>query len=92
MLNECLLERMQRAVGGQPFNRGHRAAFILDRQREAGENPFSIHQHRAGPARALIAALLCASQTRVIPQEVEQGARVSPGTSMDCPFTLIDIR
>jgi hypothetical protein len=51
---------------GHAFNGGN--GFILGTfgQRQAGEGGFAIHQHRTGPAIALVTALFAAGQTQFV--------------------------
>ena len=72
MLDERLLQRVQRAAGGQAFDRGDRAALVLHRQRQARQDALAVDQHRAGAAGALVAALLGAGEMQVLAQQVEQ--------------------
>ena len=72
MLDERLLQRVQLAVRAEPLDRGDRATFVLDRQRQAREDSLAVDQHRAGAARALVAALLRAREPEPLPEHVEQ--------------------
>ena len=72
MLDERLLERMKRSRPAKPLDRRDRAAVILDRESEAGEDSFAVDQHGARTARALVAALFGSRKADVLTQEVEQ--------------------
>ncbi|MNH24987.1 hypothetical protein D3C79_849480 [compost metagenome] len=63
---------MQLAVAGQPFDGDQLGAVTHDRQREAGVDALAITQHCAGPALAMVAALLGAYQVQLLTQQVEQ--------------------
>ena len=73
MVDERLLQRMQRAVRRQAFDRGDLGAVLHDGQRQAGIDAPAVDQHRAGAALAVVAALLGAGQVEVVAQRVEQG-------------------
>ena len=73
MVDERLLQRMQRAVRRQSLDGGDLGAVLHDRQREAGIDPPPVDQHGAGAALAVIAALLGAGQIEMVAQRVEQG-------------------
>jgi len=72
VLEEGLLERMQRAVLGQPLDGRNLRAFVLRRQRQAGENARAVAQHRARAARSLVAAFLRAGKVEIFPQRIQQ--------------------
>src|SRR4051794_9269943 len=72
MIDEGLLQRMQRALRRQPFDGGHAGAVLHHGEGEAGNDPASVHQHRTRTALAVIAALLGAGEVEVIAQRVEQ--------------------
>ena len=68
---------MQLFTFREPFDRGDLVAVVHDRERQAGIHPPTVHQHRAGAALAVVAALLGAGHVQVLAQRVEQrGARV----------------
>jgi hypothetical protein len=58
MLDKRLLERMQFLAFGKAFYGHDLAAFVLDGEREARIDAFSIHEHGASAARALVAPFL----------------------------------
>ena len=72
VLHKGLLQRMQRPRRTQPLDGGDFAAFVLHRQGEAAVDAFAVHQHGAGAARALVAALLGPGELQMLPQKVEQ--------------------
>ena len=72
MVDERLLQRVQRAIVRKTLNRGHLASVVLGGQGQAGEDPLSVDEHRAGTARALTASLLRAVQLKLFAHEVEQ--------------------
>ena len=59
VIDEGLLHRMQRSVRTrQPFDGADLMALGRDREREARKDPHPVNMHRAGPALAVITALL----------------------------------
>src|SRR5262245_31959426 len=72
MVDECLLQRMKRAVGGKALNRGDAGAILHDRQCQAGVNTPAVDQDRAGAALAMVAAFLRAGQAEAVAQRIEQ--------------------
>ena len=60
------------APSADALDRGDLAPVVLHRQREAGQDALAVDQHRAGAARALVAALLRADEAEVLAQGVEQ--------------------
>ena len=73
VLDEGVLDRMQRAVGtGQAFDRGDRRAILHHRQGQAGVDPDAVDQDGAGAALAVVAAFLGAGQIEVQAQQVQQ--------------------
>ena len=64
---------MECALRGETFHRGDRAALVLHREREAGDDACTVHKHSAGAAGTLIAALLGARQVEMIPKKVKHG-------------------
>ena len=57
---------------GEPFDGGDLAAFMHDRECQAGVGRVAVDQHGAGAALAVIAALLGAGQVEAFAQGVEQ--------------------
>ena len=73
MLDERLLQRMQRRRSSpSPSIVVIGAPVILHRERQARQDALAVDQHRAGAARALVAALLGAREPRPLAQQVEQ--------------------
>ena len=72
MVDERLLQRMQRAVVRQAFDRGDLRAIVHDGERQARIDAPAVDQHGAGAALALIAALFRAGQVEMLAQQVEQ--------------------
>jgi hypothetical protein len=72
MLDEGLLQRMQRASLGQAFDRRHLRTVFHDRQREARVDPPAIDQHGAGAALAVVATLFGPRKVEIETQCVEQ--------------------
>nr|GFD52666.1 hypothetical protein [Tanacetum cinerariifolium] len=54
------------------LDRGDRAAVILHREREAGEDALAIDEDGAGAAGTLVASLLGARQMQRFAQQIEQ--------------------
>src|SRR5262249_21964924 len=74
VVDEGLLHRVQRPVGrGESLDGGHGGALRRHRQGEAGQYPAAVHQHRAGPALPVIAALLGPGEAEMLAQGIEQG-------------------
>src|SRR5688500_12682251 len=71
-LVERTLERVEGAVGGQPFDRPEAAAVRLHREREAGAHRDAVELDGAGAADALLAADLRPGQPGTVPDEVRQ--------------------
>src|SRR5215475_178229 len=59
------LQRVQLIGSGDPLNSRNLSALILHGERETRVDTLAVHQHGARPARALIAALLRATQPDV---------------------------
>ena len=72
MVDECLLQWVQRAIGREAFDGGDLRAVLHDRERQAGIDAPAVNQHGAGAALAVIAALFCAGEVEMIAQCVEQ--------------------
>ena len=72
MLDEGLLQRMQRASLGQAFDCRDLRTVFHDRQREARVDPPAIDQHGAGAALAVVAALFGPGEVEIETQCVEQ--------------------
>ncbi|MNC56695.1 hypothetical protein D3C75_1063120 [compost metagenome] len=82
MLDEGRLHRVQPVWRAEAFDGGDLRALVHHRQRQAGIDAPAVHQHRAGTALAVVAALLAAGQVQVLTQGVEQGdAGVQPQRS-----------
>ena len=71
MRNESGLQRRQQGVVGR-LDRGDRIARMHHRECEAGINPRTVHQHRAGAALAMVAAFLGAGQAQMFTQRIQQ--------------------
>ena len=83
------LHRMQFALRRQPLDRRDCLALAASREREAGKDTRAVDLHRARPARTAVAALLCAAQTQLLAQRVEQcrawlnAQRVAPAVYLE---------
>src|SRR5262249_33224320 len=77
LVPECLLQRVQLAVGGQSLDGPHMVTIDLDGEYRARLDGPVVQQHRACPALAGIAANVRACQAELLAQEVhEQVARL----------------
>ena len=74
-------------VNGTRINSCLSLAVMHDGEREAGIDPAAVHQHRAGAALAVIAALLGAGQIEMVPQRVQQSR---PRRKLELPFDAVD--
>jgi hypothetical protein len=72
MFDEGFLQGMEVLGLSQPFDRGDPVAFMHDREREARIDAHSVHDHRARPALAVVAALLGAGQAEMLAQGIEK--------------------
>ncbi len=80
MLDHRLLHGVQRAMRpGDPLDSPHRTPVELRQEQDAGvQRPRAVlvgDHHRAGPAIALVAALLGAGQAPLVAQPVKQSRR-----------------
>ena len=64
MVDKGLLHRMQHAVFGQAFDCRDLRAVLHDRERQAGIDPATIDQNRAGAALAVVATFLGPGQAK----------------------------
>ena len=58
MLHEGSLQRMQATLRSKPLDRGYFGAVPRHSQNEAGVDPDTVDENRAGAALSMIAALL----------------------------------
>src|SRR5262249_18073641 len=72
MLVECLLQRRQLAVLGQPFDGLDARAVRLDGEEHAALQEHTVDDHRARAAVARVAADVAARQVEVVAQEVDE--------------------
>ncbi|MCU1336714.1 MAG: hypothetical protein JWO19_2295 [Bryobacterales bacterium] len=70
--NERFLKWAKRSIPGKTLYRGNFAAFVLNREREAGEDAFTVYKNGAGTASALIAALLRAREMKPLAQSIQE--------------------
>jgi hypothetical protein len=66
MLDESRLHGRQTAIDGHTFNGGNLTAALRHSQRETGVDSGAIYQYRASSALAMVAALFCASQVKML--------------------------
>ncbi len=72
MFQEGELDGVQDVAARQAFDRGDVRPLMHHRELKAGQDAPSTHQHRAGTALPLVAALLRAGQIQAVAQQVEQ--------------------
>src|SRR5262245_19045027 len=72
LVAERLLHRMELAGAGQAVDGANLLALTLNRERRTGVDRSSVHDHRAGAARAAVAAALVARHVGAHAQRVEQ--------------------
>ena len=82
-----LLERVQAAIGGHPFDGLDLPPLELDGQGQAGEHREPVNQHRAGTAFPQLATMLGSGQVEVLPEDLEEALvrrdHHVPGLSVD---------
>ena len=72
VLDEGGLHRMQRLLGTEAFDGDDRPVGAGCSEVQAGVLAHAVDQHRAGPALAVVAALLGAGQAGMLAQRIEQ--------------------
>ena len=72
MVDEGLLQGMQRAIPGKSFDGCDLRAVFHDGERQAGVDAPAIDQHGAGAALTVIAAFLGAGQREMVAQGVQE--------------------
>jgi hypothetical protein len=73
MIDEGLLDRMERVSFRQSLDRRDLGAVVHGGQCQARDDPPAVEEHRARTACTLIAALLRAGEIESLAQDVEQG-------------------
>ena len=73
MLDKGLLHGVKITWGAEALDRNDLHALVHDREREAGIDPATVDNDRAGTTLAVVAALLGPGQVQVLAQGVEQG-------------------
>ena len=71
LLDERLLNRVQRASVGEPFDRHHLCAIDERGQIQAARHGRAVHEHRAAAAQSLPAALARAEQAELALQHLD---------------------
>ena len=89
MVDKGLLHRMERAVFDQTFDCCDLRAVLHDRERQAGIDPATIDQDRAGAALAVVATLLCPGQADVNPERIKERR---PGGEIELFRNAIDMK
>src|SRR3990172_8533428 len=69
---ERLLDRVQDAVGGEPFDRRELGPVRLDSEHGAGLHGLAVEQHRAGAARRGVTADVRAGQPEALAEHVDE--------------------
>ena len=87
MVDKGLLHRMERAVFDQAFDCCDLRAVLHDRERQAGIDPATIDQDRAGAALAVVATLFCPGQADVNPERIEKRR---PRREIECCLRAAD--
>ena len=72
-VGEGFLQRMQPAVGDEPFYCRDVAAAAVDAKHQARQHRLAVEQHGARAALTKLAAVLRAAQVQVLTQHLEQG-------------------
>ena len=72
MLLERGLHRVQRAVLGEAFDRGHIGAVRRQREHRAGLHALAVHMDRARAALAGVAANMGAGEPQIVADEIDQ--------------------
>src|SRR5262245_41886089 len=72
MVDERLLQRMQRALGRETLNRGDLGTIAHDGKRQARIDAPPVNEHGAGAALALIAAFFGSRQVQMLAQQVKE--------------------
>jgi hypothetical protein len=73
VIEEGLLERMERFSLRQTLNGSDFAAAGLNGQKDAGAHDGAIQKHGAGPARAMLASQIDAGKAEIFPEKVSEG-------------------
>ena len=71
MVDEGLLQGMQRSIPGKSFDGRDLRAVLHDSEHQAGIDPPAVNQHRAGAALTVIAPFLGACQGEMVAQGVQ---------------------
>ncbi|ORV96089.1 hypothetical protein AWC13_19135 [Mycobacterium kubicae] len=88
LVDERLLQRVKFAALGKTLDGGDVRAVMHHRKRQAGVDPPTIDQHRAGTAGSLVAAFLGARQPGAFAQHVQQRGAVVDG---DLALLAVDL-
>jgi hypothetical protein len=72
VLVERLLDWMEIAVVGKPFDRGHLKPVRLNPEHGAGLHRLAVHEHGAGAARGRVAADIRPGQSETVAQHVDE--------------------
>jgi hypothetical protein len=72
VLVERLLDRVEVAVVGKPFDRRHVEPVRLNPEHSAGLHRLAVHEHGAGSARGRVAADVRPGQSETVAQHVDE--------------------
>jgi hypothetical protein len=89
VVDERLLQWMQRTVGGKALNGGDLGAIFHDRQSQAGVDAPAVDQDRARAALSVVAAFFRSSQVEAVAERIQQGR---PGRYSQLARFAIDIK
>jgi hypothetical protein len=87
MVDEGLLQRMQRTIPGKSFDGRNLRAVLHDSKRQAGIDSPAVDQHCAGSALTVIAAFLGAGQREMVAKGIQE---CGPGHELDRTSDAID--
>jgi hypothetical protein len=86
MVDEGLLQGMQQAVRGQPFDGRDFGTVLHDGEGQAGDDTPSVDQHGAGAASAVVAPLLCSGEIEIFTERIQQRC---PGTNRQLSLNTV---
>jgi hypothetical protein len=87
VINERLLQGMERTVLSKPLDGGDGGSLLHDSEREAGIDAAPIDKNRAGPALPMVTSLFRAQKPKVLAQRIKKGCA---GSNKNMPLDPID--
>jgi hypothetical protein len=87
VINERLLQGMERTVLNKPLDGGDGGSLLHDSEREAGIDAAPIDKNRAGPALPMVTSLFRAHKPEVLAQRIKKAC---PGSNNNLPLYPID--